>query len=311
MRNKTFTWALLLLIIAGIAFAFICFLGINFYTLGDTNKSIIFAILFAIVPCALALLAKVFKQASRNRRNNFIAECISLVLFVAAAIVAIIPFSHFFNVNLHKEQVKTTIDVTLSDAENMYPMYEKYTNNRIVLYAKELNLAVSQKNSGIDTTKYNFYGFVKGTSDQLQINKKINDLKDKILPSDYQQNKEEHCKWISNARKVLSKWNPISVVTTLNTVEPNITSWCNELIQLSTYRANNGNEQADDFKYSVSFNNVKDIFTIIRTPNVLGILIALCLYFIMLLPYLSTNRSAGWPGVMNLFSGSRDTGNVL
>ncbi len=150
--------------------------------------------------------------------------------------------------------------------------------------------AVATKNaSQID---YRKFGFVYGTPDSTQIENKIFTLHAQLYPTNYEGEdgiKQVATNWLANARNILkSKWAfTFGIVDVLNNLQSNITTW-NNLKQFSTFIALG--ENRNDFDIPVTFDNITDKITELRSPKSLPIVIALSLYVLMLLSYFVTKE---------------------
>ena len=301
MNQSKFSIADIFTIVSALVFGFFCYLGYNFKFLGDTVKSVIFAVVIAVVLGVLALLPKWMKSTDHNFKTHFILEWVFIILFVLAAVVAIFPFSHFFSVSSkdNKQKIQTSIERDIRQAETLYDNYEEYVNNRMSLFENEIRTAVVNKSSNM--SEYSKFGLKSdpNVSDQKQMEHKINVLRNQLYPSNYEETKKVHNTWLKESGTKVSRWNPIGVVNVIGHVQSEITSWVEELVKYSTYRAKG--EIAEDFSFPVAFSNVNEIMSTTCKPTLVSVLSAIGLYVIMLLSYFITRRHTRFPGVKLLF----------
>jgi hypothetical protein len=287
--QSKFSLADVLTLLAALAFGFVCFLGTNFYTLGNITQSLtVAAIIFALM-IVTAFSAKLLKRTSRSFKTCFIWEIIFLVLFTGlTAFFAYSPFPHYFVVSEQKTDIGRKLTESITQAENMFAEYEKYAKNRENLYKNQLNSVVSAKN--INPGEYAEYGFENnGIADSKQIENKMFTLHAELFPSNFLDMKQVDSTWLANARNIVNSWKPIGIVSVVNEVEKNSKEWMEDLIKLSAYRGNG--EQADDFAYILSFDDVKTHFNVFGKPTLLSVGLAFAAYLLMLLPYFITGRS--------------------
>lgn len=296
MNKQTFSLADVITLLTAVAFGFVCFLGTNFFTLGDTKQSIILAGIIAVLLSATALGAKLLKRTSRNFKTFFIWEMVLLTLFtILTAFVAYSPFPHYFVVSEQKIEIQKKLTTNIDQVKNMFSEYERYAENRKDLYKSKLHSVVAAKS--INPSEYTEYGFEHNSvSDDKQIENKLFTLQAELFPSNYSDTalnngiKEVATVWLSNAKNTVTNWRPIGIVNVVNEVEQNSMEWRSMLIELSSARAKG--EQAEDFTYELSFDDTKQHFTTLGVPTPLSIGLAVGAYLLMLLPWFVTKRNS-------------------
>lgn len=297
MNQSKFSLADLLTVLASIGFGFFCFLSFNFLTMGETNKSILLAVVFALVLGGLAFGAKLLKRTERNFKTCIIWEWVLLFLFVVAAIFAIKPFSHYFVVSSQKEEIQKEVIANIEQAEGMYNDYKKYADNRLKIYESKLNSVVMAKKT--NPTEYQEYGFVEGTDDKTQIENKMFTLRAKLYPSNYEELATANVEWMNKAKSTVGSWKPIGLVDVIKVTKNNLTQWKNDLMEYSEFRANG--EIAENFEYPLSLNDVTGKMAQLSSPDVKSVLYAIGLCFLMIISYLVTKRHPCFPGIRLLF----------
>jgi hypothetical protein len=295
MNQSKFSLADLLTLLAAIAFGFVCFLGTNFYTLGNSAQSIILAIIIIVLLSGTALSAKILKCTNSNFKPCYTWERILLLLFTGLILFfAYSPFPHYFVVSGQKAEIQGKLSANIIQAENMFENYENYAENRENLYKSKLRSVVASKN--INPTEYTEYGFANnGISDDKQIENKMFTVHADLFPTNYSDPnnkngiKEVAKTWLSDSKNKIAGWKPIGIVGVVNEVEQNSNEWLNKLIGFSVIREKG--EQAADFEYPLSFDNVKKHFSTLGKPLPLSIGLAVVAYLLMMLSYLISKRS--------------------
>lgn len=296
MKQSKFSLADVLTVLTALAFGFVCFLGINFYTLGDTSQSFKLASLITILLAGTALLAKILKRTNRHFKTYLFFEILTLVVFTGLmTFFAYSPFPHYFNVSSNKKEIQDKLHLGITQAGKMFSEYERYAANRENLYKAKLQSVVAAKKT--NPQAYKAYGFQKGSvSDGKQMDNKMFTLHADLFPTNYSDNvkhnglKEVATRWLEEAKNTTNSWKPIGVVSVVNDVEQNSINWLNQLDSISSIRENG--EQAIDFEYKLSFNDVKTHFSTLTKPNPLSIGLAVGAYLLMLLSYLISSRSS-------------------
>lgn len=296
MKQSKFSLADVLTVLTALAFGFICFLGENFFTLGNTYESITWAAIITVSLAGTAYLAKLVKRTSRNFKTNFILEIFVLLLFTVLTVYfAYSPFSHYFNVSANKTEIQNKLQTSITQAENMFTDYEAYVESRKNNYKGQLETAVATKSTG--NKDYTEYGFVTdgGVADEIQINNKLFTIHSDLYPTNYSDTsnnngiKEVATEWLAKAKNT-NIWSP-GIVNVVNDVKKNSEDWKNQLIGFSKPREK-GEKNAVDFTYELSFDNVQNYFTNIDKPVPLSIGLAVVAYLLMLLSYLISKRSS-------------------
>ena len=312
MNQSKFSLADVLTVLAAIVFGFVSFLGANFLNINNdkvwgmshTTGCVAMATLITVLLFVTAYGAKVLKRTSQNFKTCFVCEMILLLLFVLFAIFfasKTSPFPHYFTVTEQKSDINSKLQISITQAENMFTAYENYADIRENLYKNKLKSVVAAKN--INPSEYTEYGFENNSvSDASQIDAKMFSVHADLFPTNYSDTisnngiKEVATSWLQDAKNTTSSWKPIGVVSVVNNIEKNSNEWLTTLISLSQVREQG--EQATDFGYPLSFDDVKTHFTKLRTPSVLAIGLAILAYVLMLLSWFVTKRSTRATGAL-------------
>jgi energy-coupling factor transporter transmembrane protein EcfT len=287
MNQSKFSLADVLTLLTALAFGFVCYLGANFYTLGNISQSIILAVVITVLLCGTMLGAKLLKRTGRNFKTCFVWEIILLVLSGLTTFFACSPFLHYFSVSGQKMEIRSKLTASITQAENMFTEYERYAKNRENLYESKLRSVAAAKNTR--PKEFDEYGFINNISVDKQIENKMFTIHAHLFPSNYEEMEQTGSAWLVNARNIVNSWNWTGIVGVVNEVEKNSNNWLNTLVELSTIPEKG--EQAEDFAYDLSFDDVKNHFTTLGKPTLLSIGLAIVVYLLMLLSYLISERS--------------------
>jgi hypothetical protein len=308
-----------LTILTALGFGFFCFLGTNFYTLGNVTKSITVAIIITILLFSTAFTAKLLKGTSVNFKPRFIWEVILLVVFTLLFVFfTYMPFSHFFTVLANQSVIEIKIKTSITQAENMFPAYEVYAEKRKASYYAKLKTVVTA--SLISPSTYTNYGFKSGIiPDDTQINKKMHNITFHLFPSNYTDPntkegiKEVANKWLLDAEKATVNWKPIGITNVVVDIETKSNEWASTLVKISKIR-----EPGEKYMQTKDFdgklpppNDIKQHFTTVEKPSVTSLLIALLMWVLMMLSWFVTKRHTRFPGFKFLFGKSKSSNNTL
>jgi hypothetical protein len=317
MNQTKFSLADVLTILTALGFGYMCFLGTNFYTLGNVPKSITVAIIITLILFSIAFTAKRLKQTSVNFKTRFILEMLLLVVFTLFFVFfTYIPFSHYFTVSAKKDIIVSKIQISITQAENMFPAYEEYAENRKELYNSNLKSAVTA--SLTSPTTYTNYGFKSGIiSDETQLNKKMGDLNADLFPTNYSDPasqkgiKEVATNWLLDAKNTTASWKPIGITNVVVDIENKSNEWLATLVEIS--KKQEKGEQAIDFSppSPLPFDEIKQYFTTVEKPSGTSLLFALVMWVLMILSWFVTKRHTRFPGLKLLFGKSKASNNEL
>jgi hypothetical protein len=295
MKYSKFSLADLITFLAALVFGLVCFLGRNFYTLGNTSQSITWPTIIVVMLSGTAFIAKLLKRTRGNFETCFVWEMIFLVLFTGLTVsFAYLFFPHYFVVWGQKTDIQEKLTANIIQAENMFAEYERYAANRENLYKNKLHSVVIAKST--NPSEYIEYGFENnGIADVKQIANKMFTVHADLFPTNYSDMvnnngiKEVATTWLVDAKNKIVGWKPIGIVDVANEVEQKSNDWLKTLIELSVVREKG--EQAEDFAYNLSFDDVKKHFTTFGKPTPCSIWVTILLYVLMLLPYIFSLRS--------------------
>jgi len=293
MRRFKITLADELSLIAVLIFSFVCFLGKYFFELGNIYKSLLLTAIIALLLGVTAFGAKILKTTSHNR-PHFVLEMISLVLFTCFMVYfSYSPFPHIFVVSGQQAAIKGKLTRSITQAEKIFEAYDEYANNRETLYNSRLRSVVVAKKT--NPNEYAAFGFVSNIADSIQIEDKMFSVHADLFPSNYDAKKKNSAKWLANAKSAINNWWAwyFGIVGVVTNVESKSIDWQKTLVELSTHREKG--EQAEDFTYDLSFDDVKIHFTTIGKPTKLSIGLCIGAYLIMLLTYFVSERHSKSP----------------
>lgn len=291
LKQNKFPLAVVINLLAAITFGYFCFLGTNFYTLGDKDKSITYAVIIILLLIGTSLGAKFLKQTKRNFKSRFVWEIISLVLFtVIIGYLTYTTFSHYFVVSENETEIQSKLNLSITQAENMYNEYEQYVDNRKNNYEANLNSAILTMNgNNSDFIKYDF--MTNSIPYDKQIIRKMRTIGFDLMPSNYNSMKSGNLSWLAKSKESVENWKPIGLVDVINNIETFSNNWKSDLINTSKIREKGEENEVSDFTYKLTLNQVTKYFTTQGNPTPTSIVYSLLVYVIMLLPYVLSNRS--------------------
>lgn len=293
MNKSKFSLADVITLLVALGFGFVCFLGANFYTLGNTTQSIAIASIITLLLGITALGAKWLKQTRGNFKTYFVFEIIVLVLFTGlTAYFTYAPFSHYFLVSDQKVEIQEKLTASITQAEKLYNDYEKEAEERMVNYQGFLNSVVSNRHTS--RMKFDSLGFQEpGVPFQKQIKNKMETMRFDLFPSNFKSMKVVDSTWLSKSKKPVNDWKPIGIVEVIKNIEGITSTMKTKLIGFSTIRQTL--ENANDFEPKLTRGNVNKYFTTLGKPTLLSICLAVTAWLLMLISYLISKRDTRSP----------------
>lgn len=292
MSKIKFSLAAVFALIAAAVFGWFFFLGTNFLNKGDIQKSILMTLVACLVLFMMVLLIIKIKSAKRNFKKNAIVELFLLFVYVFLAIVAFIPFAHYFTVLGRKAEIKYKMDLGIDIVKKRFVDYKACADNSILSENGKLDIAIFGKDKG-GYANYLSAGFKNiGIDDTVQKTTLLDNYKDDFLPAKYDTLKKYADKWLDDARFAFDKWKPISLMNVVNSIEKEANGW------IAQIRGYNG-KSASCIGGSFSFASVDKELTERGGSSLVPILGALGLFLVLLLPYFVADRSPRHPGLVS------------
>ncbi len=314
MNSTKLSLADVITLLAALGYGFICFLSLNFLTLGDVVRSILFAFGIAILLGGLALIAKLLKRSRKKFKLSLIFEWIILVAFVVVAVVSFTIYSHFFTVYNQKDEIQADIAKKIEQEESLFPEYHKYSNRRINSHKSTLQSVVFSKNISKETY-IEKYQFKDGISDEVQIKSRIDALQMNLYPSNFSAIQQADSLWLSKAKRTITGWKPIGVVKVVNEIEKNTLDSFEMLKGFSKYKDTGENAQdfPDSPSYqieSLTFDGINHRFENMDEPTSLSYASAILLSIAMLISYMVSKRENKGGGIKRILGIKRDDNEV-
>lgn len=276
--NETlkFSWGHIIAFIALIFISYVSFMGITYLTDGNFLYSGLGVLVIDLVLIAFFILPQILKGTERKFDSKIVFERILIFAAPLFYIGAMIPYSHFWTVFKNREQVETTFSESVSAAKEMFAAYELYAGNRIKEYDKKLARAKVKT---------------------LQRTNKVEALRLQILGENYDALKTAAVEWIDNAADA-TVWN-VFMLGNIRQIEGAIENWNSEL---NVFSIKSLSDEPDDIKaFSVSdpsvvvakdkLSSLRSVYMTMETPTVVAILTVLCLYLLLMFPYVIQRRN--------------------
>ena len=197
---------------------YVTFVGVTYYTGGDYIIGGAVAIGISLVLLFLLFWLQLLKSVNEKFESYIIHERITLVVFTLTCCLAFIPFSHFWTVKSHEEDILVKFEESLQFARQLFSDYDKYANERIHVLEEGEN-HFNPHSSAWERASYQ--AMLKGI--QLQ-----------LLPDKYLDLKQEALEWVDQSEKTISIWN-VFLMGNVNVINSSIREWHDEMSNMSTH----------------------------------------------------------------------------
>ncbi|MBR7017853.1 MAG: hypothetical protein IKH99_03285 [Prevotella sp.] len=128
---------MLITVVALLAYALIVFLGMEYLWEGIHEIALPLT-LAGVAVLALCVYVMCKSKASRNKRQGLPREIIAIVIAVVTLYLGRTPFSQFFYVYDHQEELKQGMQETAESVAQIDSLYQHYAQQRLRNYRKEL-----------------------------------------------------------------------------------------------------------------------------------------------------------------------------
>ena len=274
--------------IALICFAIGSFLGLNYWTEGNLIIPIATTIIGCYTVCRCIVIACQSKSM-RNKRMGLIREFTSCSIILLFLLAGSLPFTKFLQILDKEERLKTEVKQTVNSISQIDSLYLAYAQQRVENYRMHLNsLSTKSKEyqeeiGGVSKT----YG--KGDIKGVQIKNATASLKRRLIPEQTDTIISRRQEWLKSIGNV-NVWN-YATPKNIKVISSAGSKWTNDYKTVSQiiYKG----ENAQPFSYPELNENLETFradFTQFHAPDFRCILITLCCFALILLPYLITRR---------------------
>lgn len=272
-EHLKFSWGHIIAFLAIIFISYISFLGLSYLTNGKFLMTGLGVAVVDIVLLCIFIGAQMLKASDHhfNRRIHF--ERALVFLSPLVFIVVLYPFSHYWSVYDNRSKIESDFSNTITDAKQLFNLYEDYSQERI----ESLELALA------------------GSKSRIHSQNIIEALSLQLIGDNYTNLRKASYEWISSASKA-TVWN-VFMIGNIETITDAFTSWNQSLVEFSNkqlseeskvirFDANNENVS----NIARGFISIKRLYSQKNWPNSYTWLQILFLYCCLLLPYLIQDR---------------------
>lgn len=295
MTQSNFSLADLISLLVGIVFGFMCFLGANFYTYGDTNLSIGIAVIISLLMVGTSMGAIRLKRTNKNFKTRKVWEILMVILFTCfTAAFTYFVFSHYFVVIDKKDEIQTKLTTNLNQVDSLYKLYQDNYERRKDNYESALKSAVLNFELGNNSAPYYALGFIpnRNSSNQSQIRSFLNEFQRDLFPDNFNSIMKKDSIYVSNSRGIISNWKqkPIGTFEVIKNLNAKIQDTKSKLINLSE-QVKAYNKYGPGFNPTTSIGDVEKLFTTTSQPSMLSLCLGFIVWLLMLLSYFTSRRS--------------------
>lgn len=288
MSNSKFNFATVFAIMVLLIFAYITFLGLVYWNNGDLILPLCLTLGFIFLVMALVMVmckAKATRWLRLGKIGQIICGALIMVLFVLAAV----PFTNFLRVAGDSDNIERKIKSACNSAVGLDQAYQDYVDGRAQLYQDSL-VIISQNKLTFPSLYKERIQDAAGVNDTEKIASVISSMKRHLVPDSTSVISKERHQWLVSAQNT-SVWNPL-MASNIRHIDDVVNDWIDNYKELAATQFIG--EHAPAFEYADFSSKVSTLtktYTEMRWPSIISIIIALVSFFIMLLPYIVTEKS--------------------
>lgn len=279
MNKKLITsWFHVFMVVALFAIGFAVFEGVSFYSGGDFGLAGFATIVCCIVIFLFFFIPQQLKGSSGNFDKRIWFERF-FVLFLAplSLLMAMLPISHFLNIQRQSTQIVNQFSVAVDTAKTMFSDYEEYADTRI-----------------------NRYGYKLRHRKPLERQNSMRALRLQLLSNNYDTLRTSALQWIDVSITEPSTLN-VFLLGNIDEIEHAIRGWNRQLEQFSYHRMSDESERTGLYTMPSGSTEaacflLEDLRSLYRQSSLSQLLTVpafitlLVLWFFLMLPYFAQRR---------------------
>lgn len=276
--NKTlkFSWGHIIAFVTLIIISYFSFMGITYLTNGNFLYAGIGVCIINIILITFFIIPQILKGTDEKFSRKIVFERILVFSAPIFFVIAMVPYSHFWTVFNKRDRVETTFSKSIKKTKGMFASYERYANNRIKEYNKDL--ALNQAKT------------IKRTN-------RVEALELQIIASNYDDLKTSAFEWIDKAAGA-TVWN-VFMIGNIEIIEDALNSWNTSLNTFSSKIMTDEPEGVEPFSSNDpsvtsaknSLKSLRSIYTRMERPTIISIASSILLYLLLLFPYIIQSRN--------------------
>lgn len=272
-----FSWGHIIAFLALIFIAYVTFMGITYYTLGDFLMAGVGALL-CVAFLSLSLLGAQIKKGAPTKFYKSIKwERTLLLMSPIVLALAFVPFNHFWSV-LHREsEIAEDFKTSITYSDSIFDEYELYAQERIEALSSSLSSSSEEKR--------------KNRTDALNL---------LLLSKKYDHLKDQAKKWIGDASENATVWN-VFLLGNVDDIGVAVGKWTSNLNKVSSKRLLFEAEDVETFNLECAakqktIQGLEDLKSKYKSIdfqfNGLSILTMVICFLMLLCPYFIQERHA-------------------
>ena len=161
---------------------YVMFMGLTYLTGGDMMRAAIVTGVFVILLALGCISLQRVKATADHFRRNVGIERVLLPLYAVLCVVAFVPFSHFWTVRAHNDEIVSAFQEAVTASKTMFDEYDDYARQRIDTYRSSLRKSLRSGKQASRGFKANTLGKVSG-GDTIMLNNMVRTLQLQLLPA--------------------------------------------------------------------------------------------------------------------------------
>lgn len=267
-----------------IFWGYVTFVGVTYYEGGNYLHGGIVAAGISILLLLLLFRLQLLKSVNQQFEKYIKHERAALLVFTLVCCVAFVPYSHFWTVKSHEDDILNSFEQSLQISRKLFSEYDLYSTERIAFVEGKTD---SLDLYSDDDVFIRHHAMLRGLRLQLQPEKFVN-------------LERESLEWVEQSEKTISIWN-VFLMGNIDVISNSLRMWHGVMNELSEYvtdeeRKYTGSVQHYDRlnlvnESSAALNSVIPLYTTAEFPKPMAWITGFIAIFLLYLPWIIQRRS--------------------
>lgn len=267
-----------------IFWGYVTFVGVTYYTGGNYMFGGIIAAIISVLLLLLLFRLQLLKSVNQQFEKYIKHERATLVVFTLVCCIAFVPYSHFWTVESHGDEIKDSFEQSLKVSRKLFSEYDVYSTERIA--------------------------FVEGKTDSLDLysdddvfirhHAMLRGLRLQLQPEKYVNLERASLEWVEQSEKTISIWN-VFLMGNVDVISNSLQTWHGIMNGLSEYVTDEELKYTGSVQHydrmnlvnesSAALNSVIPLYTTPEFPKPMAWITGLIAIFLLYLPWIIQRRS--------------------
>ena len=267
-----------------IFWGYVTFVGVTYYTGGNYMFGGIIAAIISVLLLLLLFRLQLLKSVNQQFEKYIKHERAALVVFTLVCCIAFVPYSHFWTVESHRDDIKNSFEQSLQVSRKLFSEYDAYSAERIAFVESKTD---SLDLHSDDNVFIRHHAMLRG-------------LRLQLLPEKYINLERKSLEWVEQSEKTISIWN-VFLMGNIDVISNSMQTWHSVMSGLSEYVTDEeknytGSVQPFDClkivdESTAMLNTVTPMYMTAEFPKPMAWITGFIAIFLLYLPWIIQRRS--------------------